>query len=210
MKCYVSSASEDFVSFSILDPETLSSELPSEQLSSELSHQRTVFIRLWERWCIHGPKGARFNRTHSGWFESYTFLDWLMTVFLPAAKKQTGPKVQIGDNLSSHLNEDIVSACERNNIRFVFLPPNSTHLTQPLNVAFFHPLKLAWRKVLCDYKSKQITGAGTITKDEFLAFLKKWEDQVGFSNSKNLQQAFQTYGIFQLDVVQNCNKMLIL
>ena len=95
VKCYVSSASEDFVSFSILDPETLSSELPSEQLSSELSHQRTVFIRLWERWCIHGPKGARFNRTHSGWFESYTFLDWLMTVFLPAAKKQTGPKCRL-------------------------------------------------------------------------------------------------------------------
>ena len=44
VKCYVSSASEDFVSFSILHPETLSSELPSEQLSSELSHQRQVYL----------------------------------------------------------------------------------------------------------------------------------------------------------------------
>jgi hypothetical protein len=31
-------------------------------------------------------------------------------------------------------------------ILFVFLPPNSTHLCQPLDVAVFRPMKIAWRK----------------------------------------------------------------
>jgi len=43
---------------------------------------------LWHRWCIGGPKGARFNRTRSGWFDGYTFADWFATTFLPNAKKR--------------------------------------------------------------------------------------------------------------------------
>lgn len=154
---------------------------------------------LWERWCIGGPKGARFNRTRSGWFDGFTFSDWFLTTFLPAAKKQNGPKVLIGDNLSSHLSEEIVTQCEANNIRFVFLPPNSTHLTQPLDVAFFRPLKIAWRKVLSDWKAKQLRGGGTIPKEEFPGLLKKVEERVGFNSSINLKQGFRTCGIFPHD-----------
>ena len=154
---------------------------------------------LWERWCTGEPKGARFNRTRSGWFDGYTFSDWFMTVFLPTAKKQNGTKVIIGDNLSSHLNEEIVTQCQANDIRFIFLPPNSTHLTQPLDVAFFRPLKIAWRKTLSEWKSKQKHACGTIPKDEFPALLKQVVTAVGLDKSKNLQEGFRACGICPLD-----------
>ena len=45
-----------------------------------------------------------------------------------------GRKVVIGDNLSSHLSEEVIASCEEYNISLVFLPPNLTHLCQPLDM----------------------------------------------------------------------------
>ncbi|KAK6167093.1 hypothetical protein SNE40_021197 [Patella caerulea] len=108
---------------------------------------------LWDTWCEGGPKGkpfcedrccasgARFNRSKSGWFEARTFSDWFFTTFLPHAKRLAGKTVLIGDNLSSHFTSEILKSCEENNIAFVCLPPNSTHICQPLDVSFFAPMK---------------------------------------------------------------------
>ena len=38
----------------------------------------------------------------------------------------------IGDNVSSHGSMHVLKCCEQNNIDFVLLPPNATHLVQPL------------------------------------------------------------------------------
>ena len=47
------------------------------------------------------------------------------------------------NNLSSHISISVLEACKQHNIAFVSLPVNSTHLTQPLDVAFFRPMKIA-------------------------------------------------------------------
>ena len=99
-------------------------------------------------WVSKGPKGARYNRSKSGWFDETTFQDWFFSMLLSDLKKQQGKKVLIGDNLSSHLSESVIKACNDNNISFVCLLPNSTHLLQPLDVAFFTPLKRLWRHLL--------------------------------------------------------------
>ena len=71
---------------------------------------------------------------------------------LPWAKKQTGTKLLLGDNLNFHLNETVIANCETHNTRFAFLPANTTHSMQPLDVCFFRPLKQAWRKILDSFK----------------------------------------------------------
>jgi hypothetical protein len=81
---------------------------------------------LWPSWTEGGPLGCRYNRTKSGWFDMGTFEDWFMTTLLPQLKKLPGVKVVIGDKLSSHINLDILRACEENNVRFVCVPPNNT------------------------------------------------------------------------------------
>ena len=153
---------------------------------------------LWERWCQGGPRGARFNRTKRGWFDSHTFQDWFKSLFLPAAKKQLGPKVIIGNNLSSHLDKAIIEICESENIRFVFLPPNATHLTQPLDVAYFRPLKSAWRAILSDWKEKSNCTA-SLPKDEFPKLLKNWESQIQIRSAENMVSGFRACGIIPLD-----------
>lgn len=96
---------------------------------------------LWDTWLEGGPDGTRYNRSKSGWFDSVCFEDWFNTIIVPYARKKPGRKIVIGDNLSSHFSESVLKTCEEWNIIFVCLPPKTTHLLQPLDVAFFAPLK---------------------------------------------------------------------
>lgn len=94
---------------------------------------------MWTTWTENGSDGARYNRSKSGWFDAVCFKDWFESTFLQSIRNLEGPKVIIGDNLSSNLSLHVIRLCETNNVRFVCLPPNSTQLTQPLDVAFFLP-----------------------------------------------------------------------
>lgn len=62
-------------------------------------------------------------------------------MFVPHAKKLKGRVALIGDNLSSHFSDCVLKLAEENNIAFICLAPNSTHLCQPLDVAFSDHLK---------------------------------------------------------------------
>lgn len=95
----------------------------------------------------NGPDGARYNRSKSSRFDHQVFEDWFVSLMLPLLKKQQGTKVVIGDNLSSHISLEVLRICELNDIKFIALPSNATHLLQPLDVVFFRPLKVNWRKI---------------------------------------------------------------
>ena len=76
--------------------------------------------------CVHGgPAGTRYNRSKSGWFDSVCSTDWFETTFLPAARKLSGTKVIIGDNLSSHFTPEVLQLAARHDISFVCIPKNS-------------------------------------------------------------------------------------
>lgn len=42
--------------------------------------------------------------------------------------------------------------CQNNGVILITLPPNSTYMLQPLDIAFFGPLKMNWRRELELYK----------------------------------------------------------
>nr|XP_034838359.1 uncharacterized protein LOC117994536 [Maniola hyperantus] len=149
---------------------------------------------LWSAWCVGGPPEARFNRTKSGWFDATVFEDWFRCVVIPWATKFDGPKVIIGDNLSSHLNVTILRLCEKHDIRFAFLPANSTHITQPLDVAYFGPLKKIWRRILTDYKIKNPSEA-QINKTHFPILLKELLAEIQTCNKDNIKSGFKATGI---------------
>jgi len=106
-----------------------------------------------DSWHLGGPKGSRYASSQSGWFDSYSFDDWIKSIAIPYLKKLPGRKILIGDNLSSHISMESIKACKEHNISFVFLPANSTHLTQPLDVAFFRLLKCHWRIIMENWKN---------------------------------------------------------
>ena len=85
-------------------------------------------VHLYDQWVEGGPSGARYNLSQSGWYDETTFTDWFFKMMLPNLRHLEGRKVLIGDNLSSHLSDAVIKACSQNNIAFVCLYPNATHL----------------------------------------------------------------------------------
>lgn len=154
--------------------------------------------KLWSTWVENGPNGARYNRSKSGWFDTSCFEDWFGSLVLPTLKKIPGKKVLIGDNLSSHISLKVLEQCEAENIKFVCLPPNSTHLTQPLDVAYFRPMKIVWRNILVDFKSQNIKSS-LIPKSIFPQLLKKLLDAIELKGGKNLENGFKKCGIVPLE-----------
>lgn len=129
---------------------------------------------MWNTWTEGGPKGCRYNRTTSGWFDAATFNDWFITVVIPWPKKlPPGPKVVIGDNLSSHFSVDVLRKCTENDIKFICLPANMTHLTQPLDVAVYGPMKKVWRSVLEEWRLGPGRNVESLPKEMFPKLLSK-------------------------------------
>lgn len=85
--------------------------------------------------------GTQFVCTKSGQIHTLTFQQQFSNVFLKHASTQTGENILIGDHLSCNLPPSVVKTAIDNNIHFLFLVPNSIHLTQPLDVSFFRPFQ---------------------------------------------------------------------
>lgn len=155
---------------------------------------------IWSTWTENGPEHARYNRSKSGWFDSTCFEDWFEAHFLPEVRHENGPIVLIGDNLSSHISIRVLQLCQQHNIRFVCLPPNTTHLTQPLDVAFFAPTKKVWRSILTKWKeSKSGSKYPTIPKDVFPTLLKELMNSLQQNTAQNLISGFKKCGIYPLN-----------
>ena len=65
----------------------------------------------YEGWVSGGIKGAVYSSTQSGWFDMSSFEKWFFEIFLVHIKEVLGPKVLIGDNLSSHFSPAVVAVC---------------------------------------------------------------------------------------------------
>jgi len=161
---------------------------------------------MYTPWIVGGPKNSRYNRSKSGWFDSNCFEDWLLKIVIPHFKNKPGKKILIGDNLSSHLTISGIKACSKYNIAFVFLPPNSTHLTQPLDVSFFRPLKIAWRKIFSTWKIGAGKNESAIPKSEFPRLLNVLMNDIKKNQINNIQSGFRKCGIIPLnrENVLNC------
>ena len=75
-------------------------------------------------------------------------------VLFPVASQMPGGKVLICDNLGSHFSTNVIKAYRTNNILFICLPPNSTHLCQPLDVAVSRALKVEWKDIFNTWRHK--------------------------------------------------------
>ncbi|CAK1599551.1 unnamed protein product [Parnassius mnemosyne] len=89
----------------------------------------------------------------------------------------------------------VIELCQDHNISFVFIPPNSTHLTQPLDVDFFAPLKKAWRKILLQYKMEN-PNQTAINKNHFPKLLTQLIKTIEINEVQNIKSGFRATGIY--------------
>lgn len=92
------------------------------------------------------PPGSKvFMNQKSSYINSELFFRWLKEHFVP--KKPPGRTVLILDGHTSHKNSlQMLDYAEENEITLVCLPSHTTQALQPLDRAFFKPLKHYYRK----------------------------------------------------------------
>lgn len=116
-------------------------------------------------------------------------------------------KVLIGDNLAAHMAPQVTALCEQHNIRFIFLPENSTHLLQPLDTHVFGPMKRQWRAGLTTWKDDCIRDGinyATIPKQSFPGLLKKLMEK---DYGPSIRSGFEGTGLFPVNVERPLSKL---
>ena len=141
--------------------------------------------------------GACFGHSPTGWISTELFYGWIANHF--AKRVSVRPVVLLVDGHSSHIDIHTSKFCRENNILLYCLPPHSSHLTQPLDVSFFKPLKSAWGKACNSYCA---TNPGfQVTKHEFAqVFHEAW---LSLTRTSTIINGFQEAGIcpFKPEVV---------
>ena len=93
--------------------------------------------------------GTLYGLSYSGWMDAGFFKIWFQRHFLRHAPV-TQPLLLLMDGHSSHYCLDAIKLA---GVTLFVLPPNTSHLTQPLDKGIFGPLKLHWREVCHQYLS---------------------------------------------------------
>lgn len=165
--------------------------------------------RLQQSWIEGGPIDVVYNRTSSGWFDSECFVDWFKKIAIKYFRRLPAdePKVIIGDNLASHINYNVVELCEEYNTRMVFLPANSTHFLQPLDVGVFSSLKMEWRRLLTNWKLHDGKHMTTLPKWMIPKLLLKLEEAFVNKWEPLAKAGFRACGIHPLNLQHVISKM---
>nr|XP_023022966.1 uncharacterized protein LOC111511186 [Leptinotarsa decemlineata] len=142
-----------------------------------------------------GPAGALHKCSDNGWIIENLFLEWLVHFKQHAKPSADEPILLILDNHASHISLSIYKYCKFNHIHMLSLPPHTSQRMQPLDVSFFGPLKMAYKKE-CDLFLKSHL-AEKITPYDVASLVRKAFNNVA-SISKG-ESGFRATGIFPLN-----------
>ena len=84
------------------------------------------------------PAGGVHTMNETGYFNKHVFLDWLEHF---NRHRPQGECLLVVDGHRSHVNLEVAERAEQLGINLMCLPANTTHELQPLDKAFFDPLK---------------------------------------------------------------------
>lgn len=153
------------------------------------------------------PKDYTIGRSDTGWMTATSFLDWVRHSFHPwlVKNKIQLPVVLYLDGHSSHLTLQLSEFCRENGIELIALYPNSTHVTQPLDVAVFHAAKNSWKKAVPEWRLAN--GGDRLKKEHFGGVLEQAVERLDWE--KILRSGFRATGLhpFNPDAV-NYEKQL--
>ena len=140
-----------------------------------------------------GVSEAYFAKSEKGWITTELFYGWLANHFIlriPPIR----PVVLLVNGHSTHIDIEISKLCKEKGILLYCLPPHSSHITQPLDVGFYGPLKQAWKKAVTNYAVDHV--GKSVTKQTFAQIFKEaWENTVKVSTIIN---SFRAAGIYPI------------
>ena len=138
--------------------------------------------------------GTIYGLSGNGWMDMELFHMWFCNHFLRYAPS-VRPLLLLMDGHSSHYCPDTIRLAARERIILFTLPPNTTHMLQPLDRGCFGPLKMAWREECHQYMSEH--PGRVVTKFQFSAlFTRAWGRSMTMAN---VTAGFRVTGIYPLN-----------
>jgi hypothetical protein len=145
-------------------------------------------------------QGAAVTTSESGFMNAALFEEWMSFFAGSIPTNVRRPLLLILDGCGSHYSSRIVYAAERLQIMLVFLPPNATHLLQPLDVTVFATLKDRICKLIAGLVEEDDDGGFSISKDDAIALASlAWR---GSKVGRNIRRGFTACGLFPLSLVK--------
>jgi hypothetical protein len=144
---------------------------------------------------INLPDGFLPLACPSGWMTSELFLLSLQHLLKNVKCSPEKPILLILDNQTSHISYPVVEFCKKSGIVLFTLPPNTSHVTQPLDKCFFGPMKSDMSQEHRHWMRNHPRERNSIYD---VPQLTKAPYQRRF-NSKNINSAFAACGIYPLN-----------
>ena len=94
--------------------------------------------------------GTLYGLSSKGWMGIELFGAWFQNHFLKYAPLER-PIILLMDGCSSHFCPETIKLASSQMVILFALPPNTTHLTQPLDKGCFGPLKSYWKSLCHQY-----------------------------------------------------------
>ena len=102
-----------------------------------------------------------YGLSKNGWMDGDLFTKWFHYHFLTHVPP-VRPILILLDRHSSHYNPNVIREAAENGVILFCLPPNITHVAQPLDVTPYHSLKSHWYNACEQYMSSHPGKAVTI------------------------------------------------
>ena len=97
--------------------------------------------KLQSTWFDDEIPNFLYTSSPCGYSDNTIGLRWLREVFLPETYDNDLPRLLILDGHGSHYTEEFMLLAIQNNVKLFYLLPHSSHVTQPLDVCGFSPIK---------------------------------------------------------------------
>lgn len=110
----------------------------------------------------------RYEANQSGWMNTTIFIKWFKEVFEPETRPEIASlwRILTLDGFAPHESAELMHAAWGSKVYLVYLPPHSSHLTQPLDVGCFKALKDAYHNRVRPYA--QHTSTAPVYKRRFI------------------------------------------
>ena len=160
--------------------------VPGKRLNRDVMNASTV-------------EGACITTAPKGWINADIFNKWLIMFAKTVPKTVARPLVLLLDGCSSHIPITESSEIAKEiGVIMVLLPPNATHLLQPLDVGVFKSFKTDLRAYTQELLVKE--GLTVLTKKNVVQIGDKaWKSAI-MSKPENIISSFRSCGIYPLSL----------
>lgn len=133
-----------------------------------------------------------YTHSENGWTSNQLGVDWLQRIFIPQTTPSdpTAYRILICDGHGSHATIEFMHVAYCNRIRLIFLPPHTSHVLQPLDLAIFGAMKSSYRREV--ERLAVLNNGLSLKKRAFILCYAKAREQI---DEKHILAGFKAAGI---------------